>query len=144
MYKPKNYTLSELAHPQIIKAIGEKNTWRRLDEESLKDLQIIRDKWYDKYGSGIYINRLDIGLDSRGYRPPNDPDGSFYSTHKQANTYDLEPVNGLIRELFNFIKYMIENGELEKFNTMENFEDTLGWVHVGYMNIEEKLLIIHL
>ena len=144
MYKPKNYTLSELAHPQIIKAIGEKNTWRRLDEESLKDLQIIRDKWYNKYGSGIYINRLDIGLDSRGLRPPNDPDGSFYSTHKQGNTYDLEPVNGLIRELFNFIKDMIENGELEKFNTMENFEDTLGWVHVGYMNVAEKLLIIYL
>lgn len=144
MYRPNSYTLSELAHPQIIKAIGEKNTWRRLDEESLKDLQIIRDKWYDLHGSGIYINRLDIGLDSRGLRPPNDPDGSFYSTHKQGNTFDLEPVNGLIRELFEFVKDMIENGELGKFNTMENFEDTLGWVHVGYMNTEEKLLIIYL
>lgn len=144
MYKPINYKLSELAHPQIIEAIGELNTWRRLDADCLRDLQTIRDEWFKIHGSGVYINRLDLGIDSRGLRPPNDPDGSFYSTHKQGNTFDLEPVNGLLREFFYFVKGLIENGGLLKFNTLENFEDTLNWVHVGYMNTDKKPLIIYL
>lgn len=144
MYKPKNYALSELVHPQIIRTIGALNSWRRLDADSLKDLQAIRDKWFKEHGSGIYCNRLNIGLDSRGLRPPNDPDGSFYSTHKQGNTFDLEPVNGKLKELYDFIIVMIKNGELIKINTLENFEDTLGWVHAGYMNTDKKPLIIFL
>jgi hypothetical protein len=144
MYKPRNYELSELAHPQIIKSIGEKNTWRRLDEDCLRDLQIIRNEWFKIHGSGIYINRINLGIDSRGLRPPNDPDGSFYSTHKQGTTFDLEPVNGLLRELYDFIVNLIKQGELIKLNTLENFEDTLKWVHVGYMNTEKRPLIIYL
>lgn len=140
MYKPENYKLQELAHPQIIRTIGIENTWRRLDESCLKDLQTIRDEW----GSGIYCNRLNVGLDSRGLRPPNDPDGSFYSTHKQGNTFDLEPVNGNLRGLYEFIIQMIKNNMLRKLNTLENFEDTLGWVHVASMNTDEKPLIIYL
>ena len=68
----------------------------------------------------------------------------IYSTHKQGGTFDLEPVNGMLRELFNFIYQMILNNELEFFNTLENFEDTLKWVHVGYMNTDKKPLIIYL
>lgn len=142
MYKPKNYTIQELAHPRIIKAIGEHNTWLRLDEEVLRDLQLIRDKWYGIYGSGIYINRLNIGLDSRGLRPPDDSDGSFYSTHKQGNTFDLEPVNGLFRQLYNMVYLLVLNGELLKINTLEDFEYTKTWVHAGYMNTDAKPLII--
>lgn len=144
MYKPKNYTLQELAHPKIIAAIGEKNTWRRLDAECLEDLQTIRNEWFKKYGSGIYVNRLNFNLDSRGLRPPNDADGAFYSTHKQGTTFDLEPVNGKLRELYNFIIELIKAGKLKKINTLENFEDTLKWVHVASMNTDKKPLIIHL
>lgn len=144
MYKPQNYTLKELVHPQIINAIGAKNSWRRLDEDCLRDLQTIRDGWYALKGSGIYVNRLNIGLDSRGLRPPDDPDGSFYSTHKNGNTFDLEPVNGDIRGLFDFVYQLIQEGKLTKINTLENFEDTLGWVHCGYMNTNERPLVIYL
>lgn len=142
MYKPENYTIKELAHPQIIKAIGEHNTWLRLDEDCLRDLQTIRDEWYLIYGSGIYVNRLNIDLDSRGLRPPNDPDGSFYSTHKHGTTFDLEPVNGLTETLYLFILELINRGELIKINTLEDFEYTKAWVHVGYMNTNKKPLII--
>jgi len=103
MFKPRNYTIQELAHPIIINNIGIYNTWRRLDADCLRDLQKIRDVWFKKHGSGIYVNRLDLGLDSRGLRPPHDPDGSFYSTHKQGNTFDLEPVNGNTKELYSLI-----------------------------------------
>jgi len=144
MYKPKNYALEELVHPQIIRTIGIRNSWRRLDEDCLRDLQTIRNAWFKEHGSGIYVNRLDVGLDSRGLRPPNDPDGSFYSTHKQGNTFDLEPVNGKIEELYHFIIKLIEDGILMKLNTLEGFEFTGGWVHVGYMNTYKKPLIIKL
>ena len=144
MYKPKHFTLEELAHPKIIKAIGEENTWRRLDEDVLRDLDFIREEWSLIHGLGIYINRLNLGLDSRGLRPPNDADGSFYSTHKQGNTFDLEPVNGKIKELYNFIISLIKAGKLKKINTLENFEDTKKWVHAGYMNTPERPLIINL
>lgn len=142
MYKPENYTIQELVHPQIIKAIGETNAWLRLDNEALEDLQTIRNEWFGIYGSGIYVNRPNLGIDSRGLRPPNDPDGSFYSTHKQGNTFDLEPVNGLMRNLYDLVCGMIKNGELIKLNTVEDFEYTCNWVHVGYMNTDERPLII--
>jgi hypothetical protein len=142
MYKPENYQLSELAHPKIIKAIGKKNTWRRLDAECLEDLQTIRTEWYQIHKSGIYVNRLDLGLDSRGLRPPDDTDGAFYSTHKQATTFDLEPVNGLLRELYDFVIELIKSGKLKKINTLENFKNTLKWVHVAYMNTDKMPLII--
>jgi len=144
MYKPKFFTLKELVHPQIIKSIGEINALRRLDADALEDLDYIREEWYLIYRSGIYCNRLNIGLDSRGLRPPNDKDGSFYSTHKQGNTFDLEPVNGKLRELYDFIKVLISHGKLKKINTLENFEDTVGWVHAGYMNTSKRPLIINL
>ena len=146
MYKPKNYSLSELAHPQIIRTIGIRDTWRRLDADCLRDLQTIRDAWHKKTGSGIYVNRLNLipPIDSRGLRPPNDPDGSFYSTHKQGNTFDLEPVNGDNKGLYGMVHKMIKDGKLKKLNTLENFADTLDWVHVGYMNTDKKPLIIYL
>jgi len=144
MYKPNNYTIEELVHPQIIRTIGVKNSWRRLDEDCLRDLQTIRDEWYKINGSGIYVNRLSLGIDSRGLRPPNDPDGSFYSTHKQGNTFDLEPVNGKLEELYSFVIKLIKEGKLKKLNTLENFADTKNWVHVAYMNTYKNPLIIYL
>lgn len=146
MYKPKNYTLQELVHPQIIRTIGVINSWLRLDEDCLRDLQTIRNAWYKKHGSGIYVNRLNLKppLDSRGLRPPNDIDGSFYSTHKQGTTFDLEPVNGDNEGLHDLVIELIRDGKLKKLNTLECFEDTLEWVHVAYMNTDKKPLIIYL
>ena len=144
MYKPINYKLSELAHPKIINDIGEVNTWLRLDDDCMMDLQTIRNEWFKRYGSGIYVNRLNHGLDSRGLRPPNDSDGSFYSTHKQGTTFDLEPVNGKLKELYNLVIELIKADKLRAINTLEDFECTLKWVHVAKMNTSAKPLIIKL
>jgi hypothetical protein len=141
-YKTKYFALEELAHPQIIKAIGSENTWLRLDSGVLMDLDTIRTEWFLLYGSGIYINRLDIGLDSRGLRPPNDPDGSFYSVHKKGCAFDLEPVNGKYEALFLFIKDLIIAGKLKSINTLEDFKYTKTWVHIAKMNTAEKPLIV--
>jgi len=142
MFKTKYYTIQELVHPQIIKDIGEFNAWLRLDPDILWDLDYIRSTWYLKHESGIYINRLDLGLDSRGLRPPNDPDGAFYSSHKLAAANDLEPVNGKITELWVHVKTLIANGRLRKINTLEDLSFTPGWVHAAAMNTDQRPLII--
>jgi hypothetical protein len=142
MYKCKYYTIEELVHPWILKKIGETNAWLRLDADALKDIDFIREEWYKQEGSGVYCNRVNIGLDSRGYRPPNDPDGSWNSTHKHANTFDLEPVNGKHRKFFNFVKDLIKERKLKRINTLEDFEYTKTWTHAGYMNTNERPLII--
>lgn len=142
MYKTEHYDIKELAHPQIINKLGAVNAWHRLDAGALRDLDFIRAAWFNIYGSGIYCNRLEHGLDSRGLRPPDDPDGAFYSIHKEGAAFDLEPVNGLIRSLYEFIFELIRSGVLEAFNTLEDFECTLGWVHVAKMNTSETPLVI--
>lgn len=142
MYRTKYYTIEELVHPQILKAIGSENAWLRLDEDVLFDIDYIRAEWFKKYGTGVYINRLNIGLDSRGLRPPNDPDGSFYSTHKQGGTFDLEPVNGMMKQFYDFVCNLIKRGKLKKINTVEDFNFTKTWVHASYMNHSKKILVI--
>lgn len=142
MYTSKYFKLHELAHPQIINDIGEVNTWIRLDQDALKDIDYIREEWFFMYGSGVYCNRLNLGIDSRGLRPPNDPDGSFYSTHKTGGTFDLEPVNGLHRKFYDFVSGLIKNNKLKHFNTLEDFNSTLGWTHTARMNTDKKPLII--
>ena len=55
MYKPKNYTLEELVHPQIIRTIGVTNSWRRLDEDCLRDLQLINEAWRVEHTPGYIL-----------------------------------------------------------------------------------------
>lgn len=141
-YRTKYYTIRELVHPQIINDIGEENAWLRLDEDILWDIDYIRASWYIEHRSGIYINRISRGLDSRGLRPPNDPDGSFYSIHKMGWADDLEPVNGKVRLLWYHIKTLILEGRLRKINTLEDLSFTPTWVHAGYMNTALRPLII--
>lgn len=142
MYISIYFTLQELVHPKIIAAIGHINSWMRLDAGVLKDIDYIRAAWYKKYGSGVYCNRIDKGLDSRGLRPPDDPDGSWYSTHKMGGTFDLEPVNGKHREFWIFVHDLIKFGKITNINTIESRSFTPTWTHVAKMNHDKKPYII--
>ncbi len=142
MYKTLHYTIHELVHPYIIKKYGEVNSWLRLDEGVLRDIDLIRGLWFEKHGSGIYVNRLNLGLDSRGYRPPHDPDGAEISVHKQGKAFDLEPVNGDCRGLYDFVYDLIKSGVLQSINTLEDFRYTKTWVHVANMNTTKRPLIV--
>lgn len=137
MYKTKHFTIQELVHPQILKAIGENNSWLRLDEGCLLDLDYIRELW----GRAIYINRGKA--DSRGLRPPNDKDGAFYSTHKQGTTFDLVDYRGENERLWEFVKLLIVDGKLTSLNTLEGLKHTPTWTHIAKMNTSETLLIIN-
>lgn len=135
-YKCKYFSIEELVHPQILKKIGETNSWMRLDEECLQDIDLIREEW----GSAIYINRG--AADSRGLRPPDDPDGSFYSVHKMGKAFDLVPAGGDVKGLFALVKRLIQEGKLKKINTLEDLHYTPSWVHVASMNHNVQLYIV--
>jgi hypothetical protein len=136
MYKTTNFSIKELVHPKILASIGEDNSWARLDEGCLIDLDKIRDAW----GDDIYIN---IGASySRGLRPPNDPNGAYYSVHKQGKAFDLVPKNGATKALYNMVMEMISDGLLNHFNSMEDHKYTATWVHVAKMNTHIKPWII--
>ena len=140
MYRTRNFTINELVHPWILRDIGEENAWRRLDADALLDIDFIRDEWFGLHGTGIYCNQG--ANDSRGLRPPNDPDGSKYSTHKQGNTFDLVPINGKHQEFWSFVETYMRNGRLKKLNTMEDRSFTPTWTHCGYMNHGEGNILI--
>lgn len=137
MYKSKFFKIEELVHPQLIRDMGEINCWRRLDANCLIDLDIIREIWDDE----IYINWG--SADSRGLRPPNDPDGAFYSLHKHGKAFDLVPGNGDVLGLWELIYDLIETKRIENFNTLEAIPHTPTWVHVARMNTSEKPLVIN-
>ena len=137
MYKCNNFGINELVHPQLIRDIGEYNCWLRLDRECLISLDLIRDNW----GDTIYINWR--SNDSRGLRPPNDPDGARYSVHKQGKAFDLVPGNGNVAGLWDMAYELIENNLITGFNTLESIAHTPSWVHIARMNTQEKPLIVN-
>lgn len=147
MKKTHYFSIKELVHPQILNAIGEDNSWLRLDADCLIDLDSIRGMWaqevrveWPNEPEGILINAG--AADSRGLRPPNDPDGGFYSVHKQGKAFDLVPANGRHKKFYAFVKELIETGFCKAFNTMEDSAYTPTWCHVAKMNHSKKILII--
>jgi len=140
MYKARNFTIKELVHPWILRDIGEVNAWRRLDADALRDIDFIRDEWFKIHGSGVYCNQGPH--DSRGLRPPDDPDGSKYSGHKKGDTFDLVPINGRHGEFWVFVRDLMKYGQLRKINTMEDRAYTPTWTHCGYMNHDSGSLLI--
>ena len=140
MYKTEHFTLEELAAPKMIMSIGADNVWRRLDEGCLRDLDIIRKEW----GGVIYINGVFGGkiFDSRGLRTPDDPDGAFWSVHKQGKAFDLVPKDGDVNNLYAMIYSLMLAGKLTSFNTLEDPKYTKSWVHIAKMNTDKNPLII--
>jgi len=142
-YKSEYFSAKELIHPQVINAIGEHNAYLRLDSECLEDLDVIRLEWSIRFPNDAGIN-INIGAaDSRGLRPPNDPDGGFYSVHKMGKAFDLVPVNVQIETFQKFVKDLMLDGRLRAFNTIENFQFTKSWCHIAKMNHNERCLTIN-
>lgn len=149
MYKCRNFTISELVHPELLSKYGGTNCWRRLDERVLKDLDIIREEWEDKHPENPYIviNGEFAGSTFRhsGLRHWNQeylPKGSEFSVHKMGGAFDLKPKNYKYEDLWRVVKELAESGILNGINTLEVFEKTPTWVHVAHMNHDEKMMVI--
>lgn len=132
MYKCEHFKIEEITHPELLSKLGATNCWMRHDRECLEDLDLIR----ETYDDVIYCN---VGtLDSRGARPPKDPDGAFYSVHKQWKAFDLSPKDGDHDRLYQVVYDLMRNGKLKALNTIEDRRYTKTWLHVAKMNVDLK------
>lgn len=147
MYKSRHFTIYELVHPYILDWLKaryqdwEDRAWMMFDADVLGDADYLRDEW----GGAIYCNRIAYGLDSRGLRPPNDPDGAQFSDHKRGVALDLEPANGQVDSFYNFVKAKMEAGVMLALNTLEHIDDTRhSWVHAAKRNHGKLCVVIRI
>lgn len=121
----KNFIIQEFVPPSIYERFGESSIWF-IDQRIILLAQFFR----DMYGP-ITINNWHTGgiYDSRGFRPPNDPDGGFLSQHKFGRAVDLGFRNAPAEVVRNYIrKDFIRLNKEFGLTTIE--EGTPTWVHL--------------
>lgn len=134
-YTPKWFKAYELVPQFLYKSYGE-SSLRFLDERILKTIDRLREQY------GVMVcNDWKWGgrFDSRGYRPPNDPDGSRLSAHKRSCAVDIMP-----RETFSsMIRHDIKQNKYPHvFEFITLIEDNVNWLHISCENVK-KLTIIN-
>lgn len=122
---PKYFSIYELLHSDTAykRQIENIPTWIEMDNLhrlGIKILDPIREKW----GSGICVNS--------GFRCErlNELVGGVpTSQHRYGEAGDIEARNGKNRELFNLIVEMINNGEIEVGQLID--EHNYSWIHIS-------------
>ncbi len=124
---------------------GEMFIWKFFDEQVLKDLDYIREKW----GREIIINNWSRGgnLFQCGLRCNTDPIVKAKTTpylggHNLAKGFDLHDSKGENIKLHQFICNLIKKKELKAFKRVENLKSTNGWVHVDALRTTNNELEI--
>ena len=137
----KNFTLEELIYSNTAKKLGIDNTPSKNEENNLiKLVNTILQPIRDKYGKPIYINS--------GYRC-NELNtiigGSKNSQHKYGCAVDIETHDGNNSKLFNLIKEMINNKEIEVGQLIWEYgsRSNPNWVHVSLPMPHKKNEILY-
>ena len=132
MYKCKYFNIKELVSP-IVHKVWQEKAWMFFDEDVLKELDFIR----EEFGSAIVINNWASGgsLEQCGLRSNKDKivmnkKTLYLSSHCLAKGFDLHAGNGNHRKLYEVVYDLIKTGKLKKFKRIENFNNTLTWLHV--------------
>lgn len=135
MYKCEHFGIKELVSPIVYMKWGEK-AWMFFDEDVLKELDFIR----EELGAPIVINNWaskgnlrQCGLRSNLDEIPKTKtlkDQLYLSAHTQSKAFDLHNGFGDHRKLYNLCYELIKKGKLKKFKRLENFNNTLCWVHI--------------
>lgn len=139
MYTCQYFNIKELVSPIVYKVWGEK-AWMFFDEDVLKELDYIR----ETFGAPIIINNWASGgtLEQCGLRSNKDKivmnkKTLYLSGHVLAKAFDLHNGYGNHRKLYEHIYDLIKTGKLKKFKRLENFNNTITWVHVDTYNSGE-------
>lgn len=125
----KNFNLEEFIYSETAERYGIDNTPSEEIKNNINELVVnVMQPIRDKYGKPIIINS--------GYRCPElnkKVGGSKTSRHLSGYACDFETKSGQNAELFNMIKEMIDNGEIEvdqliwEYGTRKN----PNWIHIG-------------
>lgn len=131
MYKCQYFSIKELVSPVVYERWGER-AWMFFDEDELKELDYVR----ETFGSPIIINNWHKGgsLKQCGLRSNMDElvknkKTLYLSAHTMGKAFDLHALNGNNRKLYEHFYNLIKTKKLKKFKRLENFNNTLTWVH---------------
>lgn len=132
MYKCAYFGIKELVSPVVYNKWGEK-AWMFFDRDVLSELDYIR----EQFGAPIIINNWYNGgtLKQCGLRSNMDElvkskKTLYLSAHTMGKGFDLHSGFGNHKKLYDVIYDLINKGKLKKFKRLENFNNTLTWVHV--------------
>ena len=97
-YRPKHFTLAELVDPWFISQHSESEVWDLLDENALRAIDAMR----DKFGPLLINGR---GYTESGLRRSNTKTGAKFSMHKYGRAFDLKPLgNGVtVKQMYDWI-----------------------------------------
>ena len=141
MYKCEHFGIKELVSPVVYNKWGEK-AWMFFDEDVLKELDYIR----ETLGAPIIINNWaskgslrQCGLRSNLDEIPKTKtlkNNLYLSFHTMGKAFDLHNGFGNHRKLYEHCYDLIKKGKLKKFKRLENFNNTLCWVHIDCANTD--------
>lgn len=132
IYTCQFFNIKELVSPIVYKVWQDK-AWMFFDEDVLKELDYIR----ETFGSPIIINNWASGgsLEQCGLRSNKDKivmnkKTLYLSAHTMCRAFDLHSAWGNHRKLYEHCYDLIKKGKLKKFKRLENFTNTLTYVHI--------------
>jgi hypothetical protein len=128
IYRPKHFSLVELAPPDIFKERGDR-AWELLAPAALRTLDTLRDRF-----GPITVNDWFIGgtHHEAGLRRFDTATGAKYSMHKYGCAFDPKFKDTTPKEAFDYI--LAHPDEFPLLTTMENVLKTITWLHFDVRN----------
>jgi|TARA_B110000858_G_C17645459_1_gene400182 hypothetical protein len=123
MYKPDNFIIQELVDPELYEMFkdNEDVMWRMFDEEALRGLQWLR----DRFGSAT-VNSWERGGDRKwsGMRTTKSPYYSQGSMHSCGKAFDIIFDNYTAEEVREELKLLGNTPHITRY------EDDVSWTHM--------------
>lgn len=122
-YRPPSFDIRELVPPSIYSRLGE-DAWDLLNENALRSLQTLRDKF-----GPIVVNNWHSGgaYKESGLREANTSTGAPKSAHKRGEAFDCKPRNCTVRQMYDYV--LAHQDKFPLIRRVENIKATPTWFH---------------
>lgn len=122
-YRPPSFDLRELVPPSVFDRFGEE-AWLLLNEDALRSLQAIRDKF-----GPITVNNWHTSgaFKESGLREADTKTGAPKSAHKRGEAFDCKPKACRVRDVYDYV--LANPGEFPLIRRVENIKAAPTWFH---------------
>ena len=129
-YRPANFPLKELVDPSFLK-LPEDQVWDMLDEQALRALQALRERFGRIVVNGVYKGHT---FTESGLRTKTTKTGAKTSQHKLGKAFDLKFLDTDEIKVYDFLINSPEKAYAMGIRRLENIEFTgragdAGWLH---------------
>lgn len=124
-YRPKHFTIDELVDPWFIANHSEDECWNLLDENAIRAIDALRDKF-----GPLRINGQ--GYTESGLRRPDTKTGAKFSMHKVGKAFDLKPLvlEMTVSRMYRWIMANQAEAYAMGIRRVEDIQYTPTWLHV--------------